>query len=136
MSHNFHHSYTITSSNNLSFIFFNNFQMASFAMKGRAWTRKEDEALCRAYRWVSENSVRENSQTSEGVWTRVSKKYLEFYESTTPPNTRNHESCSSRWKKHLHPSLNKWHQALLTAASRHEIDANYYDEVSVFTIYF
>ena len=66
----------------------------------------------------------------------MSKKYLEFYESTTPPNTRNHESCSSRWKKHLHPSLNKWHQALLAAASRHESVANYYDEVSVFTVYF
>ncbi|KAB2606200.1 hypothetical protein D8674_005917 [Pyrus ussuriensis x Pyrus communis] len=39
--------------------------MASSAMKGRAWTRKEDEALCRAYRWVSEDSVRGTSQTSE-----------------------------------------------------------------------
>ncbi|KAB2606153.1 hypothetical protein D8674_005870 [Pyrus ussuriensis x Pyrus communis] len=103
--------------------------MASSAMKGRAWTRKEDEALCRAYRWVSEDSVRGSSQTSEGVWTRVSKKYLEFYECTTPPNIRNHESCSSRWKKHLQPSLNKWHQALLAAASRHESGTNYYDEV-------
>ncbi|KAM2000420.1 hypothetical protein ACFX16_007728 [Malus domestica] len=103
--------------------------MASSAMKGRAWTRKEDEALCKAYRWISEDSVRGISQTSEGVWTRVSKKYLEFYEGTIPTNTRNHESCSSRWKKHLHPSLNKWHQALLAAASRHESGANYYDEV-------
>ncbi|CAN6555046.1 unnamed protein product [Malus baccata var. baccata] len=77
--------------------------MASSAMEGRVWTRKEDEALCRAYRWVSEGSVRGS------VWTRVSKKYYEFYEGTTPPNIRNHESCSSRWKKHLHPSLNKWH---------------------------
>ncbi|KAB2602852.1 hypothetical protein D8674_003857 [Pyrus ussuriensis x Pyrus communis] len=51
-------------------------------MKGRAWTRKEDEALCRAYRWIL-----------------------------------------------LHPSLNKWYQALLAAASRHESGANYYDEV-------
>ncbi|KAB2625748.1 hypothetical protein D8674_017408 [Pyrus ussuriensis x Pyrus communis] len=50
-------------------------------------------------------------------WTRVSKKYYESYEDTTLPNTRNHESCSSRWKKHLHPSLNKWHQALLAAAT-------------------
>ena len=105
-------------------------------MKGRAWTRKEDEALCRAYKWVSEDSVRGISQTSEGVWTRVSKKYLEFYEDTIPPNTRSHESCSSRWKKHLHLSLNKWHQALLAAASRHKSGANYYDEVSVFIIYF
>ncbi|KAB2636932.1 inosine-5'-monophosphate dehydrogenase 2-like [Pyrus ussuriensis x Pyrus communis] len=39
------------------------------------------------------------------------------------------ESCSSRWKKHLQPSLNKWHQALLATASRHESGANYYDEV-------
>ncbi|CAN6686751.1 unnamed protein product [Malus baccata var. baccata] len=45
--------------------------MASSAMKGRAWTRKEDEALCKAYRWISEDSVRGISQTSEGVWTRV-----------------------------------------------------------------
>ncbi|TQE06921.1 hypothetical protein C1H46_007450 [Malus baccata] len=52
--------------------------MASSAMKGRAWTRKEDEALCRAYRWVSEDSVRKSSQTSEGVWTLVSKKILRF----------------------------------------------------------
>ncbi|TQD73006.1 hypothetical protein C1H46_041468, partial [Malus baccata] len=91
--------------------------------------RKEDEALCKAYRWISEDSVRGISQTSEDVWTRVSKKYLEFYEDTIPTNTRNHESCSSRWKKHLHPSLNKWHQALLAALSRHESGANYYDEV-------
>ena len=84
----------------------------------------------------SEDSVRGSSQTSEGVWTCVSKKYYEFYEGTTPPNTWNHESCSSRRKKHLHPSLNKWHQALLVAASRHENGANYYDEVRVFTIYF
>ncbi|KAB2623192.1 nodulin-26-like [Pyrus ussuriensis x Pyrus communis] len=49
-------------------------------------------------------------------------------EGTTPLNTPNHESCSSRWKKHLHPSLNKWHQALLVAASRNESGANYYDE--------
>ncbi|KAB2608626.1 hypothetical protein D8674_011794 [Pyrus ussuriensis x Pyrus communis] len=63
----------------------------------------------------------------KGVWTRMSKKYYEFYEGTTPLNTRNHMSCSSRWNKHLHPSLNKWHQALLTA-SRHESRANYYDE--------
>ncbi|XP_050108869.1 uncharacterized protein LOC126587833 [Malus sylvestris] len=103
--------------------------MAASAMKGRAWTRKEDEALCKNYRWVSEDRGRETSQTSEGVWTRVSKKYLEFFEGTTPLNTRNHESYSSRWKKHLHPSLNKWHQALLTAASKHESGANYYDEV-------
>ncbi|KAB2607151.1 hypothetical protein D8674_006868 [Pyrus ussuriensis x Pyrus communis] len=103
--------------------------MASYAMKGRSWTRKEDEALCRACRWVSEDSVSEISQTSEGVWTRVSKKYLEFYEDTIPPNTQNHESCSSRWKKHLHPSLNKWHQVLLASASRHETGVNYYDEV-------
>ncbi|RXH74103.1 hypothetical protein DVH24_021283 [Malus domestica] len=85
-------------------------------MKSRAWTQKEDEALCKAYRWVSKDS------------THLSKKYLEFYEDTIPPNTRNHESCSSRWKKHLHPSLNKWHQTLLAAASRHESGANYYDE--------
>ncbi|KAB2619108.1 hypothetical protein D8674_014977 [Pyrus ussuriensis x Pyrus communis] len=65
----------------------------------------------------------------KGVWTRVSKNYLEFYEGTTPLNIRNHESCSSRWKKHLHPSLNKWHQALLAAASRHESGAYCYDEV-------
>ncbi|KAB2614584.1 hypothetical protein D8674_038619 [Pyrus ussuriensis x Pyrus communis] len=96
---------------------------------GVAWTRKEDEALCKAYRWVSEDSVKGNCQTNDGVWTRVSKKYLEFYEGTTPVNIRNHESCSSRWKKHLQPSLNKWHQALLAAASRHASDANYYDEV-------
>ncbi|KAB2631443.1 hypothetical protein D8674_008962 [Pyrus ussuriensis x Pyrus communis] len=102
--------------------------MASFTMKGRAWTRNEDEALCRAYRWVSKDSVRGSSQTSEGVWTRVSKKYLEFYEDITSPNTQNHKSYSSRWKKHLHPSLNKWHQALLAAASRRESGANYYDE--------
>ncbi|KAB2611030.1 hypothetical protein D8674_019062 [Pyrus ussuriensis x Pyrus communis] len=43
--------------------------MASSAMKGRAWTRKEDVALCKAYRWVLEDSVRGSSQTSEGVWT-------------------------------------------------------------------
>ncbi|KAB2621087.1 hypothetical protein D8674_037666 [Pyrus ussuriensis x Pyrus communis] len=61
--------------------------MATSAMKGRAWTRKEDEALCKAYRWVSEDSKRGVSQTSEGVWSRVSKKYLEFYEGTIPPNT-------------------------------------------------
>ncbi|KAB2632933.1 hypothetical protein D8674_029180 [Pyrus ussuriensis x Pyrus communis] len=29
------------------------------------------------------------------------------------------------------PSLNKWHQALLAAASRHESGTNYYDEVLV-----
>ncbi|KAB2619206.1 hypothetical protein D8674_015075 [Pyrus ussuriensis x Pyrus communis] len=39
--------------------------MASSAMKGMAWTRNEDEALCRAYRWVSEDSVRGSSQTSD-----------------------------------------------------------------------
>ncbi|CAN6678981.1 unnamed protein product [Malus baccata var. baccata] len=50
--------------------------MASSAMKGRAWTRKEDEALCKAYRWISEDSVRGISQTSEGVWTRV-KAYFD-----------------------------------------------------------
>ncbi|KAB2633373.1 hypothetical protein D8674_029620 [Pyrus ussuriensis x Pyrus communis] len=104
--------------------------MASSTMKGRAWTRKEDEALCGTYRWVSEDSVRGSSETSEGVWTHVSKKYLESYKDTTPPNTRNHESCSSRWKKHLQPSLNKWHQALLAAVSRHESGANCYDEVT------
>ncbi|KAB2619011.1 hypothetical protein D8674_014880 [Pyrus ussuriensis x Pyrus communis] len=103
--------------------------MASSAMKGRAWTRKEDEALCKAYRWMSKDSVRENCQTNDGVWNRVSKKYLEFYEGTTPMNIRNHKSCSSRWKKHLQPSLNKWHQALLATASRHESGSNYYDEV-------
>ncbi|KAB2630712.1 hypothetical protein D8674_008231 [Pyrus ussuriensis x Pyrus communis] len=54
---------------------------------------------------------------------------IKFYEGATPLNVRNHESCSSRWKKHVHPSLNKWHQALLVAASRHESGANYYDEV-------
>ncbi|XP_050108691.1 uncharacterized protein LOC126587643 [Malus sylvestris] len=103
--------------------------MASSAMKGRAWIRKEDEALCKAYRWLSEDSVKRNCQTNDGVWTCVSKKYLEFYEGTTPVNIRNHESCSSRWKKHLQLSLNKLHQALLAAASRHESGANYYDEV-------
>ncbi|TQD95584.1 hypothetical protein C1H46_018823 [Malus baccata] len=103
--------------------------MATFAMKGKAWTRQEDEALCRAYRWVLEDSVRESSQTSEGVWTRTSKKYYEFYEGTTPLNSQNHESCSSRWKKYLHPSLNKWHQVVLKAGSIHESEGNYYDEV-------
>ncbi|CAN6680001.1 unnamed protein product [Malus baccata var. baccata] len=39
--------------------------MATSAMKGKAWTRKEDEALCRPYRWVLEDSVRGSSQTSE-----------------------------------------------------------------------
>ncbi|KAB2621499.1 hypothetical protein D8674_023681 [Pyrus ussuriensis x Pyrus communis] len=39
--------------------------MASSAMKGRAWTRKEDEALCKAYRWVSEDSARRNCQTND-----------------------------------------------------------------------
>ncbi|KAB2600148.1 hypothetical protein D8674_010419 [Pyrus ussuriensis x Pyrus communis] len=102
--------------------------MAYSAMKGRTWTRKEDESLCKAYRWVLEDSVRGNCQTNDGVLTRVSKKYLEFYKGTTPVNIRNHESCSSRWKKHLQPSLNKWHQSLLAAASRHESGVNYYDE--------
>ncbi|KAB2634897.1 hypothetical protein D8674_042633 [Pyrus ussuriensis x Pyrus communis] len=60
-------------------------------MKCRTWTRKEDEALCRAYRWVLEDSVKGSSQTS-GIWTRVSKKYYEFYKgTTTPPNTQNYE---------------------------------------------
>ncbi|KAB2614510.1 hypothetical protein D8674_040703 [Pyrus ussuriensis x Pyrus communis] len=63
----------------------------------------------------------------------MSKKYSEFYKGTTPPNSRNHESCSSRWKKHFHPSLNKWHQVVLKAGSIHESRANYYDEISVFT---
>ncbi|RXH71792.1 hypothetical protein DVH24_025293 [Malus domestica] len=36
------------------------------------------------------------------------------------------------WKKHLQPSLNKWHQAVVVIESRHESEANYYDEVSVF----
>ncbi|RXH94333.1 hypothetical protein DVH24_024017 [Malus domestica] len=75
--------------------------MVSSAMKGR----EEDEALC-----------------------KIDGSQKIFYEGTTPPNTRNHESCSSRWKKHLHPSLNKWHQALLAATSRHENGDNYYDE--------
>ncbi|KAB2611594.1 hypothetical protein D8674_019626 [Pyrus ussuriensis x Pyrus communis] len=103
--------------------------MASSAMKGRAWTRKEDEALCGTYRWISKDSVRGISQTSEGVWTRVSKNYLEFYEGPIPLNTRNNESCFSRWKKHIHPSLNNWYQALLASASRHESGVNYYDEI-------
>ncbi|KAB2597395.1 hypothetical protein D8674_000315 [Pyrus ussuriensis x Pyrus communis] len=80
--------------------------MTSSAMKGRVWTQKEDEALCKTYRWVSEDSVRRNCQTNDGVWTRVSKKYLEFYEGTTPVNIQNHET-----------------------ASKHESGANYYDEV-------
>ncbi|KAB2600085.1 hypothetical protein D8674_010356 [Pyrus ussuriensis x Pyrus communis] len=37
--------------------------MAKSSIKGRAWTRKEDEA------WVSEDSVKGSSQTSEGIWT-------------------------------------------------------------------
>ncbi|KAB2613227.1 hypothetical protein D8674_035543 [Pyrus ussuriensis x Pyrus communis] len=32
--------------------------MASFVMKGRVWTRKEDEAFCEAYRWASKDHVR------------------------------------------------------------------------------
>ncbi|KAB2598338.1 hypothetical protein D8674_001258 [Pyrus ussuriensis x Pyrus communis] len=59
----------------------------------------------------------------------ASSAIKEFYESSTPMNIRNHESCSSRGKKHLQPSLNKWHQTLLAAASRHESGFNYYDEV-------
>ncbi|KAB2626229.1 hypothetical protein D8674_017889 [Pyrus ussuriensis x Pyrus communis] len=103
--------------------------MATSTMKDRDWTRKEDEALCKAYRWVSKDSLKGSSQTSEGVWTHTSKEYNEFYEGTTSPNSRNHESCSSRWKKHLHPNLNKWHQAVLKAGSRHESEANYYNKV-------
>ncbi|KAB2631338.1 hypothetical protein D8674_008857 [Pyrus ussuriensis x Pyrus communis] len=103
--------------------------MASPTMKGKAWARKEDEALCKAYRWVSEDRVRGNCQTNDGVWTLVSKKYLEFYEGITPLNIQNHKSCSSRWKENLQPSLNRWHQALLATASRHENGSNSYDEV-------
>ncbi|RXH99530.1 hypothetical protein DVH24_021332 [Malus domestica] len=61
--------------------------MVTSAMKGKAWTRKEDEAICRAYRWVSEDSV-------NSVWTRTSKKYYEFYGGTTPPNPRNYYEIS------------------------------------------
>ncbi|KAB2632917.1 hypothetical protein D8674_029164 [Pyrus ussuriensis x Pyrus communis] len=39
--------------------------MATSAMKGRAWTQKEDETLCRAYIWDSEDSMRGSSQASE-----------------------------------------------------------------------
>ncbi|KAB2623442.1 hypothetical protein D8674_039260 [Pyrus ussuriensis x Pyrus communis] len=39
--------------------------MVSSAIKCKAWTQKEDEALCKAYRWVSEDSVRGSSQTSK-----------------------------------------------------------------------
>ncbi|KAB2614203.1 hypothetical protein D8674_039106 [Pyrus ussuriensis x Pyrus communis] len=39
--------------------------MSSSPMKGRAWTQKEDKTLYRAIRWVSEDSVRGTSQTSE-----------------------------------------------------------------------
>ncbi|KAB2595385.1 hypothetical protein D8674_030835 [Pyrus ussuriensis x Pyrus communis] len=46
--------------------------MTLSAMKGRAWTRNEDEALCKAYRWVLNDSVRGNCQTNDGVWTRPS----------------------------------------------------------------
>ncbi|KAB2599008.1 hypothetical protein D8674_039709 [Pyrus ussuriensis x Pyrus communis] len=42
---------------------------ATSSMKGMAWTRKEDEAVCRAYRWVSEDSVKGSFQTSRGAWT-------------------------------------------------------------------
>ncbi|KAB2611439.1 hypothetical protein D8674_019471 [Pyrus ussuriensis x Pyrus communis] len=87
---------------------------ATSSMKGMAWTRKEDEVVCRAYRWVSEDSVKGSFQTSRGVWTRTSKKYYEFYECTTPSNSRNHET-------------------VLKAGSRRESRVNYYDEVNVFT---
>ncbi|TQE03639.1 hypothetical protein C1H46_010770, partial [Malus baccata] len=56
------------------------------------------------------------------------KKYYEFYEGTAPQNPRNHESCSSQLEKHLQPSLNKWHQAVLKAESRHENVTNLYDK--------
>ncbi|KAB2621972.1 hypothetical protein D8674_024154 [Pyrus ussuriensis x Pyrus communis] len=59
----------------------------------------------------------------------ASSAMKKFYEDTTPPNIQNHKSCSSRLKKHLQSSLNKWHQALLATASRHESGVNYYDEV-------
>ncbi|KAB2626123.1 hypothetical protein D8674_017783 [Pyrus ussuriensis x Pyrus communis] len=49
--------------------------MASSAMKGRVWTRKEDEALCKAYRWVSEDSVRE----AEELYMESSLKPFQFH---------------------------------------------------------
>ncbi|KAB2635236.1 hypothetical protein D8674_025770 [Pyrus ussuriensis x Pyrus communis] len=49
--------------------------MASFAMKGRAWTRKEDETLCKAYRWVSEDSVRQ----AEELYMDSSLKPFQFH---------------------------------------------------------
>ncbi|CAN6563863.1 unnamed protein product [Malus baccata var. baccata] len=55
--------------------------MASFAMKGRAWSRKEDKTLCKAYRWVSEDSVRGNCQTNyernTSNYTPMSKAYFD-----------------------------------------------------------
>ncbi|TQE14309.1 hypothetical protein C1H46_000228 [Malus baccata] len=103
--------------------------MTTSSTKGKAWSQKEDETLCKAYRWVLEDSIKGISQTSEGSWTRTSKKYYEFYKGTIPPNPRNHESCSSQWKKQLHPRLNKWNQALIKAERRHASGANLYDEV-------
>ncbi|CAN6694367.1 unnamed protein product [Malus baccata var. baccata] len=44
-------------------------------MKGRAWTRKEDEVICRAYRWVSEDSVRQ----AEKLYMEGSLKPFQFH---------------------------------------------------------
>ncbi|KAB2630524.1 hypothetical protein D8674_008043 [Pyrus ussuriensis x Pyrus communis] len=64
-------------------------------MKGRAWTRKEDETLCRAYRWVSKDSVKGSSQTSKGVWTRILNKWHK----TLLTAANRHESGTNYYNK-------------------------------------
>ncbi|KAB2600562.1 hypothetical protein D8674_042121 [Pyrus ussuriensis x Pyrus communis] len=44
-------------------------------MKGRVWTRNEDEALCRTYRWVSEDSVRQ----AEELYMKDGSKPFQFH---------------------------------------------------------
>ncbi|KAM1255030.1 hypothetical protein TB2_028822 [Malus domestica] len=82
-------------------------------MKGKAWTQKEDEALCRAYRWVLEDSVNDSSQTSECVWTRTSKKYYEFYEGTTPLKPR---ELFFKMKKNIFNQIHPGHCLAQSAA--------------------
>lgn len=94
------------------------------------WTPKEDEALTIAYIKISEDTRNGTNQSYDSLWIQVQQTYLEHYQVNNCPNMRSKDSCDSRWKKHLFPSMNKWHQCVKRAERRVQSGANLSDQVS------
>ena len=103
--------------------------MANPKVRGEAWKKPEDVALCMAVVAIGEDGDKATNQEKKKLWDRI----WEVYETCKPVGSvvRSGGGCEARWRK-IRPACTRWREALTVAAAAHASGENATDLVSFF----